>query len=168
MALDLTTTGNIAKDRKLQTRAKLLYFANYLPEEISEFLKVNNDDLRMLIFGPDRRGTHEKCWHYMRKQLDPTAIIAFIGAKTDVLEKTAGVALNLLKTNLERLAVSGVELSVDEMTKISKVFIDMDKITRLERGEATEIRKTIGLTPDEARKVLQSDPFAVEPEYEVH
>lgn len=168
MAMDLTTTGNIAKDKKLQTRAKLLFFAGYLPTEISEFLKVDVDELNMLIFGPDRHGTHQKCWHVLRKQLDPTSIIAFIGAKVDVLEKTAGVALNLLKTNLERLAKDEVELSVDDMSKIAKVFADMDKITRLEKGEATEIRKTVGLTPEQSRKILMSDPFAIEPDYEVH
>ena len=37
--------------------------------------------------------------------------------------------------------------------------MDMDKIARLESGKATEIIHNTALTPDEARKILMSDPF---------
>ena len=166
MSLDLTTTGSL-KDKALRERARLLYYGNILPEVIAHTFKIDIDELNYLIMGPDGRGTNVQCWYRQKKELTPTSIVAFIADKVNVLENTSGLAHEILTTNLQRIrkqqmADDEIVYSVKEMESIAKIFIEMDKVTRLEKGEATEITRKVGLTPKELMGVFAKDKFNIE------
>lgn len=152
-------------DKKTKEKARLYYFANYSLGDISSILKIDMDTLRFYVFGENGSGSNEHCWFQLKKKLDPASVAAYIHDKIGVLEKTTGVALNLLNENLKRIQQELIDdptkiLSIDDTKKLASIVVDMDKIVRLESGQATQIVENIGLTRAEAIRVLAEDPFA--------
>lgn len=152
-------------DKKTREKARLYYFANYSLGDISSILNVEMDTLRFYVFGENGSGSNEHCWFQLKKKLDPASVAAYIHDKIGVLEKTTGVALNLLNENLKRIQQELLDdptktLSIDDTKKLASIVVDMDKIVRLESGQATQIVENIGLTRAEAIRVLAEDPFA--------
>jgi hypothetical protein len=152
-------------DRKTKERARLYYFANYSLGDISSILNIDSDTLRFYVFGENGTGSNEHCWFQLKKKLDPASVAAYIHDKIGVLEKTTGVALNVLNENLKRIQQDLLDdptkiLSLDDTKKLASIVVDMDKIVRLESGQATQIVENIGLTRAEAIRVLAEDPFA--------
>lgn len=145
-------------------KARSMYFANCEINEICTTLSVDPDTIRFYVFGEDGNGKNPTCWMNLRKKLNPTAMSMYLRDKVDILDMTAGVGVEILSTSLSRLrdlVRSGEkELDVDEISKLTKVVVDLDKIVRLEKGTATEINEFIGLTRAEAKEVLMNDPFA--------
>jgi predicted ribosome-associated RNA-binding protein Tma20 len=94
----------------------------------------------------------------------------FIDNKGQVMESIVGTAAEVIAhglLSLKKEQSEGRVLSVKELKEISSIIMDMDKIARLESGKATEIIHNTALTPDEARKILASDPFMRPIEVEV-
>ena len=152
---------NSLTDKTIREQAKVLYFSDYSIEEICAKLNLDSFDLSRLIKGADGKN---RGWARLKKQMNPAAIIAYMTEKRNVLEKTAGLALNILQKNLDRMnkqvTEDGEILSVKEMQMLSQLFSNIDKVIRLEDGRPTNISQHQGLTQEEARKILQSDPFA--------
>lgn len=152
-------------DRKTINKAQLMYFGNREITEIATALSVDPDTLRFYIFGVDGEGNDKNCWYQIKKNLKPTAIALYLKDKAHILEQTAGLALEILNfslANLRDAVVNGEHepLNLDDMTKLSKIAVDMDKVYRLESGLATEQIEHMGLSRAEAREVLANDPFA--------
>ena len=152
-------------DRKTKEQARLYYFADYSIGDISSILGVDTDTLRFYIFGDNGSGSNEGCWFQLKKQLGPASVAAFVHDKIGVLEKTSGVALNLLNENLKRIEQKLKDnpdevLTIDDTKKLAAIVVDMDKIIRLESGQATQIVENIGLSRAEAVRLLKDDPFA--------
>lgn len=152
-------------DRKTKEKARLYYFANYSLGDISSILNIESDTLRFYVFGENGTGSNEHCWFQLKKKLDPASVAAYVHDKIAVLDKTVGVALNLVNENLKRIQQEMIDdptkiLSLDDTKKLASIVVDMDKIVRLESGQATQIVENIGLTRAEAVRVLQEDPFA--------
>lgn len=145
-------------------KARSMYFANCEINEICTTLSVDPETIRFYVFGEDGNGKNPTCWLNLRKKLNPTAMSMYLRDKVDILDMTAGVGVEILSTSLSRLrdlVRSGEkELNVDEISKLTKVVVDLDKIVRLEKGTATEINEFIGLTRAEAKNILENDPFA--------
>ena len=98
-----------------------------------------------------------------RKGLSSTAITSYIADKASVMDRTCGIALNILTKSLEGLQLevnNGKELSLDDMKKLSSIVVEMDKMVRLESGLATETIEHMGLSRAEAVEILRADPFA--------
>lgn len=152
-------------DRKTKDKARVLFFADYSLGDISSILNVDIDTLRFYVFGENGTGSNEHCWHQLKKTLGPASVAAFIHDKVSSLERTSGIALNLLNESLKRIEQEmkldpTKMLSLDDTKKLASILVDMDKIIRLESGQATQIVENIGLTRAEAIRVLQEDPFA--------
>jgi hypothetical protein len=153
-------------DRKTKERARMMYFGDYHLEDISEILNIDLDTVRFYVFGENGSGSNEYCWFQIKKHLNPTSVAAFIKDKIDVLDKTAGIGMNIINENLRRvqnqmLEDSSFTLSIDDTKKLAGIVVDMDKIVRLESGKATDIIDNIAhMSIADARRILAEDPFA--------
>lgn len=158
-------------DRKTINKAQLMYFGNREITEISTALSIEPDTLRFYIFGVDGEGEDKNCWYQIKKNLKPTAIALYLKDKVHILEQTAGLALEIVNfslANLRDAVVNGEHdpLSLDDMTKLSKIVVDMDKMYRLESGLATDTIEHMGLSRAQAKEILANDPFANDVEVE--
>jgi hypothetical protein len=152
-------------DNKTKQKAQYMYFANRDVTEIATALKIDPDTVRFYIFGVDGEGTDKNCWFQIKKGLKPTAIAIYLADKGHVLEQTAGLATEIVNFSLAQLrdaVVNGEHepLNLDDLVKLSKIATDMDKMMRLESGQATDIIKEMGLSRAEAKEILANDPFA--------
>lgn len=152
-------------DRKTLNKAQLMYFGNREITEIATALSVDPDTLRFYIFGVDGEGNDKNSWYQIKKNLKPTAIALYLKDKAHILEQTAGLALEILNfslANLRDAVVNGEHepLNLDDMNKLSKIAVDMDKVYRLESGLATEQIEHMGLSRAQAKEILANDPFA--------
>jgi len=152
-------------DRKTKEKARLLFLADHSVGDISSILNVEVDTLRFYIFGENGTGSNENCWYQIKKKLGDTSIAAYLHNKIDVLDKTCGTAINIVNENLKRIEQEmkldpTKILSLDDTKKLASIVVDMDKVIRLESGQATQIVENIGLTRAEAVRVLAEDPFA--------
>jgi len=108
----------------------------------------------------------------MKAFLPSTAITAYLAEKAHIFDRTTGIAVTVLSKHLEKMLdiandPSSPAMNPADMAMIASVVMNLDKITRLETGKATQIVKQMGLTPEEAKKILEEDPMAnvVEAEY---
>jgi hypothetical protein len=143
-----------------------MYFGEYDMFDICETLNLTMETLRFYIFGENGAGSNEHCWFQLKKKLDPVSVAIYIKDKQIVLNKTAGMALNILNESLKRiqnnmLEDSGMVLSLDDTKKLASIVVDMDKMVRLESGKATDIIDSIThMSIADARRILAEDPFA--------
>lgn len=156
----------IKLDRKTREQAKILYLADYDMVDICEKLDIDMPTLRFFVFGEDGKGGNEKCWFNIKKNVNSVAISVYMKDKVAILNKTAGLALdilheNLIKTQDAMKKSQEIPLSIDDMKKLAGIVLDMDKMVRLESGMATEIVDEIKhMSLADARKILMDDPFA--------
>lgn len=157
------TIQKLTKNQKEQIR--WLYLGNYEPNDIAVKLNIGIDTVRFFVFGIDGTGKDVNCLAYQKKKMSSTAISVYIADKINVLDQTAGIALSILNsalTNLQReVIVEKKELNLDDLKKLSGIVLEMDKLVRLESGQATETIQHMGLSVSEAREILANDPFAV-------
>lgn len=143
-----------------------MYFGDYEMVDICEKLNLDMDTVRFYVFGENGAGSNEYCWFQLKKQLNPVSVATYIKDKIIVLDKTAGMAMNILNENLRRiqenmLGDSSFVLTIDDTKKLAGIVVDMDKIVRLESGKATDIVDTIAhMSLADARRILSEDPFA--------
>lgn len=155
-------------DRKTKERARMMYFGDYDLVDIAESLNIDVNTVRFYVFGENGSGSNEHCWFQLKKQLNPTSVATYIKDKIGVLDKTAGVAMNIINENLRRvqnqmLEYSSFTLSIDDTKKLAGIVVDMDKIVRLESGKATDIIDNIAhMSVADAKRILAEDPFAPE------
>lgn len=152
-------------DRKTKEKARVLFLADYGVADIASMLNVELDTIRFYVFGENGSGSNENCWHQIKKQLGPSTIAAYLHDKIGVLDKICGTATNIVTLNLSRLHQEMIDdptkvLSLDDTKKLSGIYLDMDKVIRLESGQATQIIENIGLSRAEAVRILAEDPFA--------
>lgn len=153
-------------------RAQLLFFSGRTVQEISFTLNLDAETLRFYVFGEDGDGKDKTSWHYIKGQMNPTAMAIYMKDKCAILDQTAGVALEVLSMGLSRLRHEMINnpdyvLDVDSMSKLSSIQVNLDKVARLETGKATEIMEHMGLSLTDAKEIMQSDPFAQAIEAEV-
>jgi hypothetical protein len=157
-------------DRKTREQAKILYLADYDMPDICEKLSVDIKTLRYYVFGETQDGSNEKCWFSIKKNINSVVVSAYVRDKISVLDKTAGLALDILHSSLEKTKQNlaenpDVNLSIDDMKKLAGIVLDMDKMVRLESGRPTDIVDEIKhISLADARRILLEDPFAAEVE----
>lgn len=139
-----------------------MFFGDYELLDIAEVLGVDIDTLSFYVFGEDGTGTNPNCWLKIKKELKPTSVAIYIKDKVKSLEKTAGVAHNILAKsllNLSREVEQGKELTIVDMKDLATIISSLDKIVRLETGKPTEVHDFVSLSVHEAKQVLANDPF---------
>ena len=152
-------------DRKQIEKAQFLYYSNKEITEIASVLNIDPETIRFYVYGPDGDGKIATCWSAIKKRMKPTVFSLFINSKIDVLEGTAGLGMEIINhalnyTRNELISGERDPLTIDEIAKLSKVVVDLDKLYRLEAGLATEQIEHMGLTRAEAKEILANDPFA--------
>lgn len=152
-------------DRNKREECKMLYLSNHSLEDIAHIAQVDIKTVRFYVFGENGAGTNEHCWHQIKKKLGSASVAAYVAKKQNVLEKTAGLALNIINESLKRIQMAMDEdplhvPTIQDVKMLSGIVTDMDKMVRLENGEATNITEHVGLTRAEAVRILKDDPFA--------
>lgn len=142
-----------------------MYFSDVDINDIAMTLNVDPSTIRFYVFGLDEQGTLPTCWFQLKKRLKPTAMAMYLKDKVGVMEQVGGISVEIVTMALGRIrdelrSNDEYRLSVDEIGKISKIAVDMDKMVRLESGQATELIEHMGLSLGEAREIIASDPFA--------
>jgi hypothetical protein len=149
---------------KIKKQCKTLFMSGMDLDQISKYLSVEVDVLRYWVLGTNGRGDRQGTWYYIKEHNTDSVIDLFIKRKYDQLEKTAGLALSLVQDGLftikDEVETGIKKLTVGEIKSIAEVIGMLDKVARLESGQATEIINRTGLTPEQARKVLKDDPLA--------
>ena len=151
--------------KKQKDQIRWMYFGGLEPSDIEIKTGIEIDSIRFFIFGADGTGSDPTCLMQVRKGLSSTAITSYIADKASVMDRTCGIALNILTKSLEGLQLevnNGKELSLDDMKKLSSIVVEMDKMVRFESGLATETIEHMGLSRAEAVSILANDPFAQE------
>lgn len=143
----------------------MLYLSDHSLEDIAYIAQVDIDTVRFYVFGENGAGTNEHCWHQIKKKLGPASVAAYVAKKQKVLEKTAGLALNIINESLKRIQTEmdrdqSYIPTIQDLKMLSGIATDADKMVRLENGEATSITEHVGLTRAEAVRILKEDPFA--------
>lgn len=139
-----------------------MYFGDYQLIDIAEVMGVDLDTLSFYVFGEDGTGRNQKCWYKLKQELNPTSVAIYIKDKVKALEKTAGIAHNILAKSLLDLSAEvedGKKLSIVDMKDLAGIISSMDKIVRLETGKPTEVHEFVSLSVHEAKQVLANDPF---------
>ena len=136
-------------DRKTKEKARLLYLADHAVGDISSILNIEVDTVRFYVFGENGSGSNENCWFQIKKKLGSASIAAYLHDKIAILDKTCGTAINLVNMNLRRIQQEMEDdptkiLSLDDTKKLAGIVVDMDKVIRLESGQATQIVENIG------------------------
>jgi hypothetical protein len=153
-----------------------LFLAGHQITDISYILDLPVKTLRKLVFGEGEDGSSEipehlprisgrKCWAAIREELDGGVITSYVTDKKMVLEKVNGTAVECVVHGLENIlsklrSQQGSPLSVKDVKTLSELVANFDRIVRLESGQATDITKVGGLSPEELRKIIDDDPFS--------
>jgi hypothetical protein len=109
-----------------------------------------------------KRWKKENEWELEREDLTRGLIEDSFGARKVTIAKIIKTAPELLLKGLEYLAQRVDPLTLDEQVKVSTIIGNLDRISRLDSGKATDniaISGTMQLTAQEIRKVILSDPF---------
>lgn len=149
----------------VRDQAKILYLSDYTVEDICSKLNIPVDQLENLIYGLSGDGSDPNSWMYQKNRMTNTSIAAFVVDKLAVFDRINGLASTVLGKQMARLLErtndpTSESLDVSDMQKIADIIHKIDRIARLENGEATDIIKRVGLTPEEARQIIKEDPIA--------
>ena len=78
------------------------------------------------------------------------------------ITRAAELSIELLATYLKQIAEQtaiGLKITNNQANTIKEIFVQLDKVKRLDDDRPTDHIKLAGVTMDEARKILKNDPF---------
>lgn len=140
------------------TTARHMYYSGISVKDISEELDLPINELGLLIFGFDKTGNDPECWYRIKKDRNQNSFVTYRKVKGFLLSE-AEAAIG------QKVAISAVAISEDPAplsladTKIATEIMEkLDKMGRLERGEATEhVRVDQGMTLREIKNGVRID-----------
>lgn len=140
---------NSYTDEQLEA-AKTLYLGYNTLSSISADTKISRASL--LYYIPK--------WREERESLKSEIIDALSDSKKNLMYSIAKNGLEILGKSMEALSKSNRVLTAKEMIGITNIIESLDKITKLDEGNPTEILAEIRpATIVEVRKLLTNDPF---------
>lgn len=74
----------------------------------------------------------------IREAMEKETLKEIAQHKLPALKNIMDSSLQLIRESMERLVIGKADLSVDEMKKVSDIIANMDKIVKLDEGQATE------------------------------
>ena len=135
---------------RILEQAKLMYFASIHPKDISQELKIPLDELGLYIFGKDKSGHSPDCWLQQKKEANkdnPISLYQYQAVKSHILTHIEAQLIAKMKQSAQHLLGDDEPLSLSELSTAINVVEKLDKITRLENGEATQhVQITTGVT----------------------
>ena len=130
------TMTHIVKSKINQARH--MYFSGLSIPDIAETLELPTDVLSEYAFGNDRMGLDPDCWYKQRSQLKGNEYVHYVKAKTHILDIAEAALNKKVHDSALDLAANPDALSLDDMEKASRIAERLNRISRLEKGEATE------------------------------
>lgn len=116
-----------------------MYYSGITPTDISAELNIPISELRKHIFGHDERGHDADCWYVQRQKQDPDDVVPFVRARYHVLSQVdASLLKKVLQSARELCDPSNPDFSLEEMNMATQIIERLNKMFRLEKGEATE------------------------------
>ncbi len=146
------------------SKAKSFYMAGVSAPVIHKLTGIPREQLDTLIMGQDGLGTERGCWNAERFATVDEVVVAASIERLDFSLRCTGIASAVLHDSLSQLHMQmkdgGRSLTVKEMESVASIIEKLDKIVRLEKGSPTEIISKAGLSVEEAKRIIMSDPFA--------
>ena len=150
----LPSVQDSSANEKIMAQARELYVSHVSLGQISRALGVATKTLNKWKLAGN--------WIDEREANDRSAIEdAFAGRKVKVALLTR-LNVDQLERGLEHLRNRADPPSVTEMERLSVILANMDKIMRLDMGQATEnlaIQQNIKLSVDQVKEIIANDPF---------
>ena len=79
-----------------------------------------------------------KPFRHIRGQLEKEQIKNIVSHRAPSLNNIAGSCLDILENSLKKLSESRSPMEIDQLKKVSDIISNMDRIMRLDNGEATD------------------------------
>ena len=99
-------------------------------------------------------------WHKERELRKNEVIKAMTESKKALISAVSKHGFEILEKGLEKLNYSDKPMTPGDLVKIAGVISEMDKITRLDEGNPTDILANVKpATIVEVQEVLKNDPF---------
>ena len=103
---------------------------------------------------------HIPRWREERELMKSEIMDALSDSKKELMSSIAKNGLEVLAKSMQELAVTGRALSPKEMLGIANIVDSLDRITKLDNGQATDIIAEVRpASAIEIRKLLSRDPF---------
>lgn len=119
-------------------KAKHMYFSDIPVTDISSELDLPLNELSVRIFGADRTGHHPDCWYQERKKVAPHSFVTYQKVKPYLLSMAESKISKMIIEGTDRIESMGGIKNIDELSTAVEIVTKLDKMGRLERGEATE------------------------------
>lgn len=120
-------------------KAKHMYFSDIIVTDIASELGIPINTLGLMIFGADKSGNSPTCWYNERKRVDPKSITTYKAVKPYLLTMAESSLTDKIVKSVDSLARNKEDLDLDQISTAVGVLEKIDKLGRLERGEATDI-----------------------------
>jgi len=169
--MELTSKQKTAR-KKMWKQAHIVYLATPVitVEELQHLTGLPKEELQLKIFGKDGKGGDHLSWFYVKSHITDAAMVSVMADQRAVVENTGKIALNIIATSLRRINDKLAQdddyiVEIDDLAKIAGIFEKMDKLVRLDNGQATEIVQSMKLSYEQKvniSKVLGNDPFIVD------
>lgn len=150
------TGSELAISEKKREEAKRLYFNHWGAREISDWLKVKYATVRKWITRYD--------WAKERAAIEVTEIQEIAQRRTSQINNITKDGFDAVMDTIKRTKLKGATL--EEAAKIAKMLGEIDKLYRLQTGQATEIKEERKITTevkmgtkDDIKRAIAADPF---------
>ena len=108
-------------------------------------------------------------WSKHREAAEQAYHVALVQKKANEMTKMAAVAMEGVSKSIAKYARGSRTMTLPEAEKVSKILVNMDKLTRLASGQPTEIveqrgdlAKAADMTIKDIIKTLQEDPMTID------
>lgn len=135
-----------------QKRALDLYMAYNTTSQIASTLEASFSTVRDWVY---IGRNHMRPFKDIRGELEKTMLKDIVSNRMPALKSIMDSSLCIVKDNLEIIKKSRTELSIDEIKKVSDIAANLDKIVRLDEGQATDNIAVSKATPIRTAKQIQ-------------
>ena len=144
-----------------QLQALQLYLAYTPMVEIGEKLCIGKNTVKDWIYNA-RNGMNS--FSEIRKCESKEILNEVLSARMPSIKKIAGSVISIMENNFNHLAKTKIPLDIDGLKKLSEILSNIDRITRLDEGQATDNVAIANISMMDTIKDLrqmakENDPF---------
>ena len=98
-------------------------------------------------------------WIEKRNQDEFELVSEYVARKAGLMSTISNLSLDLIAGSLKAIKAKGEPLSLTQAKIISDIFAQVDKIIKLDTGQATERREVKQTTVEDLREAIKLDAF---------
>lgn len=153
---------SLKDNKELREQARAMYMLDkFYPTEIAQRLSVDINELGRYVFGDNGKGTSPHCWKYKKENDGEQFYVkTYEKVKSLYIKKTQKEILDLASMVIESIKNDPDkinEMKASDLKNLIDSYEKVDKIGRLEDGEATS-NVAVGRTTFSLRDILKSEP----------